>query len=175
MNIKEFTMKTLKLLVPLMFVLAVALLITAVPASAEGPASAALGANDPMNPPACDYLPIEAALSPGFESNHFYKIPFSKGTTLVVYANATKTKSFGFDVYNPDDAKVFYDIYNEKEYWQYSSAEPIGSGTKPKSYAFGDLQWVGKMEYGKEDGWLLVNVWNLNEAPVWYKLCTANK
>ncbi len=172
---KEITMKMLKLLVPLMLVLAVALLINVAPTAAEGPASVALGENDAVTPLACDYLPIEAASTPGFEANHFYKIPYNKGTTLVVYANATRTKNFGFDVYNPDDARIYYEIYDRKEYWQYSSAEPIGSGTKAKNYSYGDLQWVGKMEYGKENGWVLVNVWNLNDSTVWYKLCSVNK
>jgi hypothetical protein len=170
---EEEMQKRAKSLLLVTLVLMVALLVTTLPAMAQGPAPTGKTAGDPLTSLKCDWIPIDPAPKAGYFTDVYYQVPYTQGTLLTIYANTTTTQGFGFDVYTPDQAALYYlPAGNTGEDALFPAATMIGQGTKSGSFAPGDLSWTGKMFDGSQNGWVLVDVWNANSTAVWYKLCS---
>ncbi len=152
-------MKSLRFLLPFLFVLTLVLAASALPAFAQGPAATpvapAAGTPSPatapltstvavatpaptgltyLDPltPSCDWEGIDAG-SPEAITTKFYQVPYVRNTYLVIYMNMEKRSqfpAFGFDVYDAYNATLFNRIEDERYgKWDNWSADQAGVGT----------------------------------------------
>ncbi len=198
-------MKSLRFLVPLLFVLTLLLAATAIPAFAQGPtatpaapvvtpgpststvtttvttaAPAPTGKTylDPLTP-SCDWEGIDAG-SPAAYTTKYYRVPYAKNTYLVIYLFMEKKSQlpgFGFDVFDAYNATLFNRPEDDKAVvWDNWAADAAGIGTLANNHIDRwDLEWVGKGNNGTADSFFMVVLHNANPDPVYYNLCYLNR
>jgi hypothetical protein len=193
-------MKSLKFLLPFLFVLTLILAASALPAFAQDPtatpAPAAVGTPAPVTaavatpaptgktyldplPLSCDWEGIDAG-SPEAVTTKFYKVPYARNTYLVIYMFMEKKSqfpAFGFDVYDAYNSTLFNRIEDERfAGWDNWSADQAGVGTLANNHIDAwDLEWVGKGNNGTADSFFMIQAHNSNTVPVYYKLCSLNR